>query len=400
MFNRYLGKIVSIISQEGFFTAVKKLFLVAWNMLCPAGSGDVLFISSGMVGDSSRYRVRHVAEELQLHGFKCASVVQEYPMLMSCVDNFSIFVFHKVSNIPQIQKFIEKIKEKDKEIIFETDDLLFDSQYIQQQDFFKNANPLEKRFFENGIGGEILADPYVKTCTTSTSFLADKLKEHSKQVFIVPNKLSKKDIEIANVILSKRERVEESREISRQARNDMIKIGYFSGTHSHNKDFASITTALMQIMEKYPQVELFLAGPLDIESELNKFSGRIKQLAYVPREKHFENIASVDINIAPLEIGNPFCESRSELKFFEAAIVGVPTVASATKTFQEAIADGADGFVASGEGEWFEKIEKFVADEKLRKDMGEKARRKAIEKYSVENSNNVEYYKYLKSKIK
>jgi glycosyltransferase involved in cell wall biosynthesis len=389
MVNRYLGKIMTVIRHEGFFGGLKKIISAAFLILRPIGSGNVLFVSSGMVGDSFRYRVLNVTEELRLHGFKCATVVQEYPRLMSCADKFDVFIFHKVSHIPQIRKFIEKIKEKNKEIIFETDDLLFDPKYIQEQDFFRNTNVLERKFFEKGIGGEILADPYVKTCTTSTSFLAEKLREYNKQVFIVLNKLSKKDIEIATKI-----------QMLNVKRQMSIKIGYFSGTASHNKDFATITGALMRIMEKYSNVKLFLVGPLNIENKLNKFSARIKQLPYVSREKHFENIASVDINLAPLEISNPFCESRSELKFFEAGIVKVPTVAAATQTFREAIADGVDGFIANGEEEWFAKIEKLIIDENLRKDMGEKAYQKAIEKYSVENSNNEEYYKYLKSKIK
>lgn len=72
-------------------------------------------------------------------------------------------------------------------------------------------------------------------------------------------------------------------------------------------------------MEKNPNVELFLVGPLDVESDfVRKFRDRIRQLPYVPREKHFENIAQVDINLVPLELGNSFCEAKSELKFIEA----------------------------------------------------------------------------------
>ena len=271
--------------------------------------------------------------------------------------------------------------------------MLFEPEFIQQQDFFKNSNPLEKKFFENGIGGEILNDPYIKTCTTTTSFLAEKLREHSKQVFVIPNKLSKKDLKIASAIL-------EDKKLTKLKAKEAIGIGYFSGALSHNKDFAMITGVLMRIMEKHANAELFLAGPLGIENSLNKFSDRIKQLPYVSREKHFANIANVDINIAPLEIGNPFCEAKSELKFFEAGIVKVSTIAAATQPFCDAIEDGIDGFVANGEEEWFAKLEKLIIDEKLRKNMGEKAYQKAIEKYSVENSNNEEYYKYLKSKIK
>ena len=389
MFNRYLGKIRAVIKQEGLLGGLKRIFTAIFLIMRPVGSGDILFISSGVVGNSSRFRVVNVAEELKMHGFKCSFAIQERFFLKSYADKFSIFIFHKVNYTPQVAKLIGEIKKQNKEIIFETDDLLFDPKYIKEQDFFKNANSLEKEFYEKGVGTELVNDPYIKTCTTTTSFLAEKLREHNKQVFIVLNKLSRNDLRIAEKINSK---IKNNSEI--------IRIGYFSGALAHNKDFATVTKVLMRIMEKYKNTELFLAGPLNIESELNKFSKRIKQMPYVSREKHFANIASVDINITPLEMNSPFCEAKSELKFFEAGIVKVPTVAAATQTFKEAIEDSVDGFVANGEEEWFEKLEKLIVDENLRKDIGEKAYQKAIEKYSVEKSNNEEYYAYLRNKLK
>lgn len=389
MFSRYLGKILAIIRRDGLFTGIISIFRMFFILLNFPKSANVLFVSSGAIGDSWRYRVKNIAEELELHGISSSVVVQENIWIPDLSDKFKVFIFHRVQKTDRISKLIEKIKEQNKEIIFETDDLVFDNRLLKKQDFFQNANALEKKFFEDGIGYEILNDPYVKACTTTTSFLAEKLREHNKRVFVVPNKLSKKDVEIAEKINSNKV----------QKDSNVVHLGYFSGGLSHNKDFATITKTLLEIMEKHKNVELFLAGPLGIESELNKFSQRIKQLPYVKREKHFENISNVDINIAPLEISNPFCEAKSELKFFEAGIVKIPTVAAATQPFREAIADGVDGFVASGEDEWFAKMEKLILDENLRKGMGEKAYQAALEKYSVENSNNEEYYAYLRDKI-
>ena len=256
-------------------------------------------------------------------------------------------------------------------------------------DYLNNVHYFEKKLYENGVGGEILNDPYVKVCVSTTSFLAEKLREKNERVFIVPNKLSNKDLKITNNILKNKKSLDDNK----------IKIGYFSGTISHNKDFAVITDVITKVMEKHKNVELFLAGPLDIESKLNKFKNRIVQLAYVPRDRHFENIARVDINLAPLEIGNPFCESRSELKFFEAGILKVPTVASATRTFREAIDDGIDGFFAGTSKEWTEKLERLIEDKELRKRMGEKAREKSLRKYTNRNSHNQEYYDYLRNRM-
>ena len=49
----------------------------------------------------------------------------------------------------------------------------------------------------------------------------------------------------------------------------------------------------------------------------------------------FELLAQVDINLAPLEPGNVFCRAKSEIKFVEAAALGIPTVASVIDPFEQ-----------------------------------------------------------------
>lgn len=406
-----IGKAFKTLQRDGIIGGGKRVLQAFLAMFGRVKSGDILFVTGG-VGDSARYRTANVAEELEGQGFKCSITIQDNPFLSTYVNKFKIFIFHRVLCTPSVKKMIEKIKVQNKEIIFETDDLVFDSKYLEFMDYFKLMNSFEKKLYENGVGGEILQDPYVKVCTSTTDYLAEKLKEYNKKVFIVPNKLSKRDIGIAEKILNKKKCHSgldpESKEILNpmptgrqevQDDNKIVKLGYFSGTISHNKDFAVITDALVAIMEKYPQVELFLVGPLDIENKLNKFKERIKQLPYVSREKHFANIAKVDINLAPLEMENPFCQSKSELKFFEAGILKIPTIVSATETFQRAISDGIDGFVASDTAEWISKLEELILSSEMRSRMGLEARKKALEQYATQNTKNSEYYDYLKSKI-
>lgn len=387
-----IGKAVKALQRDGLVNGGRRILKSFLAMFGRVKAGDILFITGG-VGDSALYRTKHYAEELELNGFKCSTTIQDNPFLSTYADKFKIFIFHRVLFTPSVKKLIERIKEQKKEIIFETDDLVFDTKYLKEMDYLNNISSLEKKLYEKGIGEEILNDSYIQTCTTTTAYLAEKLKEHSKQVFIVPNKLSKSDVKIAADILEK------NIQNTKYQIPNTIKLGYFSGTISHNKDFAVITEALMAIMEKYPQVELFLAGPLDIENKLNKFEGRIKQIPYSPRNKHFENIAKVDINLVPLEVGNPFCESKSELKFFEAGILKIPTVASATGTFQRAISDGFDGFVASDTTEWVNKLEGLILSPEMRSRMGLEAQKKVLEKYATQNAKNEDYYNYLRSKI-
>ena len=72
-------------------------------------------------------------------------------------------------------------------------------------------------------------------------------------------------------------------------------------------------------------------------------------------------LASIDVNLAPLEIGNPYCESKSQLKIFEAGLVEVPTIASAISSYIEAIDHEVDGFLASTEQDWQDAMPRWLA---------------------------------------
>jgi len=384
-----LGKGIGAMKRDGIWRGGKRAAGSFFKLFGRVGSGDILFVSSG-VGDSAKYRSERQAEELRLHGFKCAVTVQDNPLLPRYSDRFQIFIFQKTIFSKSVEKLIKKIKAQKKEIIFETDDLVYDPEYIRQMDFFQKLNSLEKKQFETGVGSEILSDEYVKTCVVATAYLAEKLEKYDKQVFVSKNKLSNYDTEVAQKMYDKKF----------QTNDEKIKIAYFSGTASHDKDFETVKRVLVGILEKYSKTQLHLFGPLEIEDVYERFGERVKKHHFAPWEKHLENISGVDINIAPLEIGNPFCESKSELKFIEAGIVGVPTIATATQTFRDAIRDGVDGFVAGDDEEWTEKLEKLILDRDLRASMGQKAREKVLREYTNKNSRNEEYYEYLKSKIK
>ncbi|NTW13578.1 MAG: glycosyltransferase family 4 protein [Candidatus Moranbacteria bacterium] len=387
-----IGKAWRVLRNEGVIDGMKRIISAGLELFTRVHPADVLFISGG-VGDSAHFRTKFVAEELGFRGISSSITAPENPRLVSYADNFAVFIFHRVLYTSSVSKLVQEIKRMGKTIIFETDDLVYDPAFLVHMDYWRVMNPLERKLYENGVGGEILADPYVQVATTSTSFLAEKLREKEKKVFVVPNRLPVSDVAIADELYHKRQEWMNSRT------DDVITIGYFSGTAGHDKDFSTVTGVLIELFEKHANLRLLIVGPLVLDDMFGAFSDRIDRMHYVERKKHFGNIASVDINIAPLEIGNPFCEGKSELKFFEAGILGVPTVAAGTRTFREAIREGVDGFVAANEIEWKEKLERLITDFDLRRIIGEQARKTVLVRYVTTNADDGEYVEYLKESI-
>jgi hypothetical protein len=89
-------------------------------------------------------------------------------------------------------------------------------------------------------------------------------------------------------------------------------------------------------------------------------------------------LRQVDVNLAPLVPDSVFNESKSAIKWLEAALVETPTIATPTEPFVEAIDDGRTGILATTPEEWLHALETLLDDADLRSRMGARARRDAL----------------------
>ena len=162
-----------------------------------------------------------------------------------------------------------------------------------------------------------------------------------------------------------------------------LRIGYAAGTLTHQHDFAVVREVLVEILAKRDDVILTVVGQLDLAEypELAGLRDRIEIRPLVPHHELPNELARFDINIAPLEVGNPYCEAKSELKFFDAALVEVPTVASATASFRTAIRHGESGFVAETREQWIDALSGLLDDHRLRVRVGTLARSEALRSF-------------------
>ncbi|MEP0883664.1 glycosyltransferase [Trichocoleus sp. ST-U3] len=319
---------------------------------------------SGCPGDAYRYRCHHQAEILKYLGYSVdvyEPMVFLYDRLLS---KYKIVVAHRVPHTYEFEQFVIKAKQLGIKVIFDTDDLVFDPSRLSQIDAYNRMDKQEKALYEDGIKRYRKSLSLCDYVTVSTARLQQEIKEK------FPNKDS---IILRNRISDEMEQGAIEARKSYVPKDGMLRIAYFSGTKTHAKDFAECVLALKSILTKFSHVRLLVVGHLDIPEELQEVSSQIEFIPFMPWRDLPKIYRKVDINLAPLEKNNAFTESKSELKYFEAALLSVPTIASDTTAFRVAIQDGVNGRLCKTLEEWETALYKLVTDDKIRQQMGQKA---------------------------
>lgn len=95
-----------------------------------------------------------------------------------------------------------------------------------------------------------------------------------------------------------------------------------------------------------------------------------------------DDLAAIDIGIMPLP-DNEWSRGKCGFKGLQYMGMGKAVVLSRVGVNSTIIQDGVNGFLASTDAEWTEKLSKLIADADLRQRLGQAARKTVEEKYSM-----------------
>lgn len=99
-------------------------------------------------------------------------------------------------------------------------------------------------------------------------------------------------------------------------------------------------------------------------------------------ETEVTDLQDCAIGIMPLP-DNEWARAKCGLKLLQYMAVGIPAVASPVGVNRDIVHDGVNGFLASTDDEWHEKLTALCRDAELRSRMGGAARRTVVEDYSL-----------------
>lgn len=336
-----------------------------------------VLLLSGCPGDAKRYRCDHLAEQLEFLGVSAETAVQGEIDLAEALDCFSIFVLHRVAHDRKIDWFLRKARDRGALVLFDTDDWVFDPEAHRFIDT-EGMTERDQQIYRNGLDRyrETIARTGGMIVSTNTLFeLASGLQ---KDVRVLPNVVSREMAELATAA-----RAGTSGRRAGTREGGACTLGYLSGTPTHRKDFAVAADAIEWAMERWGGVRLLTVGHIDVAERFARFGDRFQHVPLMPWQRLADTLSRIDVNLAPLEPNNPFTASKSAIKFFEAALVGVPTIATPTPDFRRTIEHGRTGWLAETDADWRDGLRQLVETPGLAREVGQTARDQVLAQYTT-----------------
>lgn len=347
------------------------------NTLVPISTDapSILFVSGEPDTPGNFYRVINYVEAARANGWRADWIRGDLLAdRMADVGEFDVLVIWRKLWDANVEEAISIMRSLGRTVIFDCDDLMTEPRLatVELIDGIRSQflTEVAVQEFYGRIRETMLA---TDMCFTTTEQLAFHMRSHGRITFVNPNGFSQFTHDL-------------SRRSARgwaKRRDGLVRIGYAGGSRTHQKDLALAIDAISKILREHPECRLVLFRSNDGEKlpliDVEEYPGLdglhdqiewrpLQPLMDLPNEK-----ARFDINLAPLEVGNPFCEAKSQLKFFEAGLVNCPTVASPTGPFRDCISHGKTGLLAATGDDWYSCLKQLVTDPELRERIGRNA---------------------------
>ncbi len=327
------------------------------------------------------YRVDQKIEQLEEAGFE----VELFDFRKDCgkayeqVGLFDIWLVYRAPAFFDVLKVIRAANDLGRPTVYEIDDLLIDPAHFPEP-----LSAYDKSLSKEEHAGLALATSYnggvARLCQfglASTPCLARELAKlvRSGKAFTHRNALGSAHMQGIKTA--------DAREASRPRRKS-VRIFYGSGTKAH-KDFLQDTffSAVQEVMERHKNVEFVALGHVDAPALQAKFDKRC--ILAAPEwdiQKYWEMLSEADINVAVLK-KSLLTDCKSEIKWLEAAMLGIPSVVSKTSTMEGVVVDGETGLLAETHQDWVDKLSSLVESEKTRKQISHQARETVLYRYSL-----------------
>lgn len=345
------------------------------------GIKNVVYVSRDTYDESERYRIENMIEVIELMDDWNAISIEPMNLflLMPFLKYVSIIIFQRNLFEVQYNELLQFCKQNNIVTVFDIDDYVF-NQYDAEL-VFKSTGLATEEYWEKTTKAHSLMGQACDAYLTTNQFLANKMMyTFEGDIWIISNFFNSYQSKVSEIYLKQKK--------NRESYVDTFTLGYFSGTNSHYKDFCQIADEVAVFMDRHTNVKLKVVGYMDIPDILDKYlrQGRIIRMPFMDCCALQKEIAEVDVNLIPLEI-NDFTNCKSEIKYFEAAIVGTISCMTPTYVYSELKKRGVKGYYCK-KGEWLNTLENLYCNRAMLYNNFERLHEEAYKYYSFLNQRN------------
>jgi len=336
----------------------------------------VLFLSGAPRSAGHVYRVEHTVAALAAEGWQASWLPLDDAGVSAAVEEADLVTAFRAPWGESLAVLRERCTARGIPLVHDIDDLVFDPAVIAAgQIAFIDRLPEERRqswLTAAALHRRAIAES--DACVVTTAALATAAAMVVLRVHVLPNGLSAAMLAAAFAARSGPKP---------SALDGRLRVGFASGTPTHHRDFATIAPALADLLAQRSDFDLVIVGHFEVAAvpELAPHGARIEVRPAVSLVDLHAEVARFDINLAPLETDNPFCEGKSPIRCTTAALVGVPSVVAATAPLVAAVVDGETGMVARSTEDWTTMIARLLDEPACRTALGEAARVDAIARF-------------------
>ncbi|MBQ6355053.1 glycosyltransferase [Candidatus Saccharibacteria bacterium] len=304
--------------------------------------------------------------------------LDEIEILKSLIPDSDILIFSRLNHWDYVLDDLAMLAHNyGLPILNDLDDCVCGLKHVKQM--FNTVSPdlIDRDYWINTCANFELVSYAADGFIATNEYLGKLLSnDHDKKpYFVIQNSLNKEQIEYSEFLVRKKHH---------QKKQKNFTLGYFSGSATHAVDLGVIYPEILQLLADFPDIRLRIVGEMHLPESATPFIKR-GQIEFYPIVDFMELqrlISEVDVNLAPLA-DNIFTNCKSELKYFEAAIVETPTIASPTFTFETSIKNGKTGFLCQP-GEWYDAILELYKNRGLNNEVVRAAKAACLKEYSPE----------------
>lgn len=359
-------------------TNTRQMETMPWHAPLTCVSSDkgrrILIVAEVTLPQCYKYRVKQKQEMFEHLGYEVTVCDWRDPALVHHnLQLHGLVVFYRVPAFETVDALLDECQRLAVPTCFDVDDLIFCPNEYQSN---SNLDRLSASEREEILSGALLYQQALKRCDhaiASTQIIAEKMAKFCQgDIHVLENCIDSQSLAL----------MDSCKDVFKN--NKLVTIGYGSGTNTHDIDFLECEDAVVEILTTYPQVRLAVHGHLNLSEKFDAVKEQVLMVPFLDAEDYYRSMASFDINIAPLE-PSTFNEAKSNIKYLEAAVFAIPTVASPTQPFYQAINSGENGFICGDKQQWLDALKRLVENADFRCAMGAKAKQQALETYSYKN---------------